>query len=57
MTSTKINALSARYPHYVSVDPSLAYINVQEGYVQGYLDVAMLTLVLYNACYVAIFHW
>ena len=57
MTSTKLNTLSARYPHYVSVDPSLASINVQEGYIQGYLDVAMLTLVLYNACYVANFHW
>ena len=56
MTDANLTMLVGRYPHVVPVDPSLAPFFVQEGYVTGYVDAAMLTLVLYNACCVAKFH-
>ena len=55
IADTKLNMLSARYPHVVSIDPSEAAASIQEGYTQGYINTAMLTLVMYNACYVARF--
>ena len=55
MTDAKSSLLSARYPHVEPVDPSLTSFFVNEGYIGGYIDIAMLTLVLYNACYVVIF--
>ena len=54
--STKLNMLVARYAHVIPVDPSLAPFFVHENNVQGYIEVAMLTLVLYNACWVVDFH-
>ena len=48
--------LASRYPHVAPVDPELASFYAHEYYIQGYINIAMLTLVLYNACYVAISH-
>ena len=53
MTISKLAMLAARSAHVEPVDPSLAPPIVKEADIQGYIDVAMLVLVLYNACYVA----
>ena len=42
--------LAPRYPHIEPVDPSLTLVLVNGGYLVGHIDMAMLTLVLYNAC-------
>ena len=54
MVDTELAALMSRSPHVVPVDPSLASFFVQEGYIEGYRAVAMLTLTAYNARCVAI---
>ena len=55
MADNKLALLTARYPHVVPVDPSLAPVNVQENHIHGYIDVAILALIVYSACYVTIF--
>lgn len=42
--------LVLRYPHVVPVDPSLASLLVRQRDLLGYISIAMLTLVFYNAC-------
>ena len=49
MADTKHIVFATRYPHTEPVDPSLTSFEVYEGYLLGYIDMAMLTLVLYNA--------
>ena len=52
-TTDAPSMLAPRYLHTEPVDPSLAPFFVQNSYTEGYVDVAMLTLVLYNARYVS----
>ena len=52
MTDTELTMLSTRYPHVEPVDPTLTSLYVQDNFVSGYISIALLTLVIYNACYV-----
>lgn len=55
MIGVGLASLDARSPHVVPVDPSLVSQYVQQGFMQGYISVATLTLILYNASCVARF--
>ena len=55
MASIILPALFARSQHVQQVDPSLTALFVQEGYIQNFINVAMLTLVTYSACCVAVY--
>ena len=53
MAISKLAMLAAHSTHVEPVDPSFVSPIVKEADVQGYIDAAMLALVLYNAYYVA----
>lgn len=50
MANIKFAMLSTRYPHVEPVDPTLTSLYVQDNFVSGYISIALLTLVVYNAC-------
>ena len=51
-TGTELAMLADRYPHAEPIDQSLTTLYAHDLYISGYLEIAMLTFVLYNACYV-----
>ena len=51
MIDDQLAVLAGRCPLAVPIDPSLTSFFVQEGHIQGSINVAMPTLVFYNAYY------